>query len=113
MRSKPTLLFFANRYQRDLPQFLLMHHAEHVSCLSNFFKVVVINEDVDYQQACELHSPDLALFETGWNLLGYKRPKIRNVHSCSHVPKVALINADAWSETRSGALSDMDQWGIE
>jgi tetratricopeptide (TPR) repeat protein len=40
-------------------------------------------------------------------------PTITNVGACPKIPKVGLINADAWCETRSGTLSELEHWGIE
>ena len=111
--DKPKLIFFQSKYADGLPEFLLTHKQEHVNCLSVFFDVTVIQNDCDYEQMCDLYQPDLALFESGVNLLTCKRPKITNVRGCEIIPKLGLLNADAWCETRSGSLSDMDQWGIE
>ena len=111
--DKPKLVFFQNKYDDGLPDFLLTHKQEHVDCLSLFFDVVVIQHDCDYQQICDLHQPDLTLFESGVNLSTCRKPKIRNVRACGTIPKLGFFNADAWCETRSGFLSEMDQWGIE
>jgi hypothetical protein len=111
--TKPKLVFFQNKYDDGLPDFLLTHKQEHVNCLSLFFDVVVIQHDCDYQQICDLHQPDLALFESGVNLSACRKPKIANVRACRTIPKLGFFNADAWCETRSGSLSEMDQWGIE
>lgn len=90
-----------------------MHHREHIKCLSQFFDVSVIDQDADYEDICDRIHPDLAVFETGLNLLSCRRPKIKNVRSCRSVPKLALINADAWCETRAGTISEMEQWDVE
>jgi hypothetical protein len=109
----PKLVYFQNKYDDDLPEFLLTHKQEHVDCLSQFFDVTVIQHDCDYQQICDLYEPDLTLFESGVNLSTCRKPKITNVRTCRTIPKLGLFNADAWCETRSGSLSEMDQWGIE
>jgi hypothetical protein len=111
--GKPKLVFFQNKYDDGLPDFLLTHKREHVDCLSLFFDVAEIQHDCDYQQICDLYQPDLALFETGVNLSTCRKPKIANVRACQTIPKLGFFNADAWCETRSGSLSEMDQWGIE
>jgi hypothetical protein len=111
--DKPKLVFFQNKYDDGLPDFLLTHKREHVDCLSLFFDVVVVQDDCDYQQICDLYQPDLALFESGVNLSTCRKPKITNVRACRTIPKLGFFNADAWCETRSGSLSEMDQWGIE
>ena len=110
---KPRLAFFTYRYDPSLPEFLSMHHGEHINCLSQFFDVFVVDQDADYQDICDRIHPDLAVFETGLNLLSCRRPKIKNVRSSRSVPKVALINADAWCETRAGTISEMEQWDVE
>jgi hypothetical protein len=111
--DKPKLVFFQNKYDDGLPDFLLTHKQEHVDCLSLFFDVAVIQHDCDYQQICDLYQPDLALFESGVNLSTCRKPKIVNVRACRAIPKLGFFNADAWCETRSGSFSEMDQWGIE
>jgi len=111
--AKPKLVFFQNKYDERLPEFLLTHTREQVKCLSEFFDVVLINYDCDYQEACDKYQPDLALFESGSNILSCQRPKIANVRMCSAIPKLGFFNADAWCETRSATLSEMDHWGIE
>jgi hypothetical protein len=111
--DKPKLIFFQNKYADGLPEFLLTHKQEHVSCLSVFFDVTVIHDDCDYEEICDTFQPDLALFESGVNLLTCRRPKITNVRACRTVPKLGLLNADAWCETRSGSLSEMEHWDVD
>jgi hypothetical protein len=111
--DKPKLVFFQNKYDDGLPDFLLTHKQEHVNCLSLFFDVLVIQHDCDYQQICDLYQPDLALFESGVNLSTCRKPRITNVRTCRTIPKLGFFNADAWCETRSRSFSEMDQWGIE
>jgi hypothetical protein len=111
--NKPRLVFFQFKYGDRVPSFLLAHTKEHVKCLSQFFDVTVISHDCDYERVCEAVDADIAVFETGVNLSKCERLKISNVRGVDTIPKVALLNADAWSETRAGILSDMDQWGID
>ena len=111
--AKPKLVFFQNKYDEGLPEFLLAHKQEHVDCLSVFFDVTVIHDDCDYAQVCDIYHPDLALFESGVNLLTCRRPKITNVRDCQRIPKLGFLNADAWCETRSGSLAEMDYWGVD
>jgi hypothetical protein len=115
VRNKPRLIFFQYRYDNELPEFLLCHFREHVRCLGQSFDVTVINEDCDYQQVCERYQPDATLFETGSNILtnAVRRPRITNVRACSNIPKLGLINADAWCETRAGMLSEMHHLNID
>lgn len=113
IHAKPKLVFFQYKYDECLPEFLLMHTREHVKCLSEFFDVAVINGDCDYRRVCDKHQPDLTLFETGLNILTGQKPNIANVNACPTIPKLGFFNADAWCETRTATLSEMDQWGIE
>lgn len=111
--TKPALVFFKYKYADSLPAFLLTHTEEHVKCLSEFFRVTVIDEDCDYGAICDRYQPDLTLFESGLNLFACRRLTISNTNSYRNVPKAGLFNADAWAETRSGTLSEMEHWGIE
>jgi hypothetical protein len=111
--AKPKLIFFQNKYDETLPEFLLVHKQEHVACLSYFFDVTVINYDCDYRKVCDEFQPDLAIFESGVNLFTCRRPRISNTRVNSKIPKLGFLNADAWCETRSGSISEMDQLDIE
>jgi len=111
--KKPKLLFFQYKYGKKLPEFLLVHKNEHVECLAEFFDVVVVNEDCDYAQICDLHQPDMALFEGGVTTASCRRPAVTNISSRPQVLKAGLLYADAFSEGRNGFLSDMDHWGVE
>jgi hypothetical protein len=113
IHTKPRLVFFQYKYDESLPEFLLYQKEEHVKCLRYFFDVTVINEDCDYQQICDLIEPDLVLVESGVSYPSCKRPKITNTRANSRVPKVGLMNSDAFCKTRAGFLSDMAHWGID
>lgn len=110
--NKPRLLFFQGSYPEDLPEFLLIHGREHVKCLAQFFDVIVIDKDCDYRHVCDIHQPDLAVFEIGVNLLKCRKPRITKVIGCDLIPKLGLLNADAWCETRAGMVSDIHEYGI-
>lgn len=110
---KPKLVFFQFGYDHNVPEFQLIHKQEHVSCLSQFFDVTVINQDCDYQQICEEHEPELALFESGLEAQNIHKLSIKNVNTCHEVKKAAFLNADCCSENRTGILSDLEHWGIE
>ena len=109
---KPRLIYFQWKHG-NLPKFLKTHTDQHVKCLSEFFEVILINEDCDYQQVCEAHLPDLALFESGYRSSISQRIRIRNTAACREVPKLGLHNGDSWCDCRVGFLSDMEEWGIE
>lgn len=110
---KPKLVFFQYEYDSHLPPFVLIHKREHVKCLSEFFDVTVVNHDCEYQQICDQYEPDLALFESGLPYLSSRRPNISKSHVYPQIPKIGLLHSDAFSEHRSGFLSDMDHWGID
>lgn len=111
--DKPRLVFFQSKYGKNVPNFMVRHRDEHVRCLRRQFDVTLVNYDCDYQQVCEEVNANIALFETGVSTPGCNRVKVSNVHGLQKVPRVALLNADAWSETREGILSETDRWGIE
>jgi tetratricopeptide (TPR) repeat protein len=113
IRPKPKLVFFQHRYDDTLPEFLLLHRLDHVKCLAEFFDVVVINKDCDYQRICDVYTPDLTLFESGLDNLTCTKPRITNTGTCLHIPKLGLHNADSFSGARAGFLSDMYHWGID
>jgi hypothetical protein len=110
---KPKLAFFQRRYDNTVPAFLLRHVHEHVKCLSQFFDVTVIDQDCDFRQICDSIEPELALFESGTNLCNTRRLEIKGVEKEHAIPKLGLLNCDAWSEMRAGALSELDRWGVE
>jgi hypothetical protein len=111
---KPKLLFFQCKYDARLPKFVLSHQREHVKCLSQFFNVVVIDHDCDYQEVCDNHRPDLTLFESGIEYAASsRRPKITNSRVYPHIPKIGFLHSDAFAAGRAGFLSDMDHLGIE
>ena len=112
--ARPRLVYFQYRYDRRLPEFLLIHKDEHVRCLSHFFDVRVITEDCDYSEVCDKHQPALALFELGLNPVHQcERPEIANVRANPHIPKIALHHADAWCNARGGFLADLARLEIE
>ncbi|MEH2197167.1 glycosyltransferase [Nostoc sp.] len=110
--KKPKLVFFQFK-QNSVSKFVVLHRQQHVKCLSEFFNVIVINEDCDYQQICETYQPDLTLFESGVNYRGCQRLNIKNTNAYPEVPKLGFHNGDSWCEARAGFLSDMENWGIE
>jgi hypothetical protein len=113
MNKKPKLVFFQFKYEPDVPAFLLLHKLEHVECLAQFFDVAVVSDDCDFEQVCDRIEPELALFESGLELRGARRLRIRNTNRCGHVPKLALLNADGCTENRVAILSDLERWGID
>lgn len=106
--TKPRLLFF--RSHGDLPAYILSQLDQHVKCLSIFFDVRLISEGGDYQELCDRFQPDLTLVESG--VYGAP-PLISNRMAYPEVPKLGLLNADAYCPTRSAFLVDMERWGIE
>jgi hypothetical protein len=106
--SKPRLVFF-RFIGRNLPQYILIHLQEQVKCLSEFFDVVIINENCDYKLICEKYQPEITVFESGV----YAGPReIKNTSAYPEIPKVGFCNADAYCVTRSVFLSDMERWDI-
>jgi hypothetical protein len=111
--AKPKLVFFQFKHGQNLPDFTLLHRQQHIKCLSEFFEVILIHDDCDYQQICDKYQPELTLFENAGNILDCHRPKIKNTHTHPQIPKLGLLNADAWCNSRPVFLSDMEHWGVE
>ncbi|MFN6572160.1 glycosyltransferase [Dendronalium sp. ChiSLP03b] len=109
--TKPKLVFFQWKHERA-PDFIKLHLQLHVKCLSEFFDVIVINEDCDYQQICDQYQPDLTLFESGVKYIAQKI-NIKNTSAYPEIPKLGFHNGDSWCDCRAGFLSDMEHWGIE
>ena len=110
--NKPTLVFFQWKHD-GLPKFLQLHTALHVKCLSESFHVILINEDCDYQQICDMYQPDLCLFESGYKSNISRKPIIKNTSAYPQIPKLGFHNGDSWCDCRVGFISDMAHWGIE
>ena len=106
--AKPRLLFF--RTVEPQPEFIQAHLDLHVRCLSTWFDVTLISGDCDYAAACERHEPELCLFESGVYRCA---SKIANTSAHPSIPKIGLLNSDAYCATRSLFLSDMERYGVE
>jgi hypothetical protein len=110
---KPKLLFIRSTAS-DRALFIRTHLREHVKCLSLFFDVILItSDDCDYARLCEIHRPDLALFESGTYVSLEKRRYIRNTEAFPEIPKLGLCNCDAYCETRKVFLADMYRWNVD
>lgn len=97
----------------DRPDFIAFHLHEHIKCLSQFFDVVLVAEDrCDYKKICEVHKPDIAIFESGVYSNGRQRRIIRNTDAYPEIPKLGFCNSDAYCETREQFLADVYQWGV-
>ncbi|OYD99136.1 hypothetical protein CDG77_02410 [Nostoc sp. 'Peltigera membranacea cyanobiont' 213] len=110
--AKPKLLFFQWKNE-SLSKFVVLHRQQHVKCLSEFFDVIVINEDCDYQQSCDRYQPEVTLFEAGVNYKGCRKLQISNTNAYPDIPKLGFHNGDSWCNARAGFISDMENWGIE
>lgn len=110
--KKPRLVFFQWKHNM-LPKFLQSHMQLHIKCLSEFFDLVVINTDCDYDRVCDKYQPDLTLFESGFRSTLSKKIEVKNTYAHPAIPKLGLHNGDAWCDCRVGFISDMEKWGIE
>src|ERR1700757_1414209 len=110
---RPKLLFFQYRYDQTLPSFILGHMREHVACLEQFFEVILVNDDCDYEEVCEKYQPDLTLVEGSFTVSQARRPRVTNPRANPRIPKVGFLHSDAFSQGRAGFLSDMECWGID
>ena len=110
---KPKLVFFQWRY-KAAPKFMVFLHEQHVKCLSEFFEVIVIDEDCDYQQICDEYQPDITLFESGIPTINSPCQRIvKNTSAYPEIPKLGLYNGDAFCGFHAAFFSDMERWGVE
>jgi hypothetical protein len=107
--SKPKLLWL--RFLRpNLPSFVQLHMREQEACMAQFFDLTVVNEpSCDFQQLCDAHEPDLAIFETG---VYTGRAEITKVNYSPQIPRLGFIHCDAYCRTRKTALANMARWGV-
>jgi hypothetical protein len=112
--DKPALVYFQRKIDTErLVKFVGLHYAQQIEALSRCFKVTVINHDCDYDQVCDLHRPDVTLFESGLSCDGWHRLSITNTSAHPQIPKLAFYNADSFCRGRAAFLSDVDLWGVE
>jgi len=111
--NRPKLLLFQNKYHQNISDFVKLHKQDHVKCFANFFEVIVINYDCDYQEVCEKYQPELTLFESGNEYSDCSRLSISNINTHYNTPKLGFFNSDSFSSSRQGFLSDMELWGID
>jgi hypothetical protein len=109
--TKPKLVFFQWRYE-DAAKFYALHKLQHIKCLSEFFEVIAINKDCDYQEICDKYQPDITLFESGITAAPCHR-LIQNTSAYPEIPKLGFYNGDPFCGCRAAFLSDMEHWGIE
>ncbi len=111
---KPRLLFLQWDHlpNATASRFLLQHMQLHVRALATHFDVTVVNNDCDYDEVCDLHQPDMVLFEAGYRSHGSRRIKITGTGAHPKIPKLGLHNGDPWCDRRAGFIADMDRWGV-
>src|SRR6478752_1472457 len=86
--ERPRLVFFGVKYGKDVPAFVRKLREDHLRCLEQWFEIVSIGEDCDYQRICDRHEPALSLFESGVNQTGCERLRVSNIRGYDHVPRV-------------------------
>jgi hypothetical protein len=111
--SKPNLVFFRPKYGPSVPAFQLTHRDEHARCLAQFFNLTVVDSDCDYAQVCDRHEPAASLFEIGLQPWDTRPPRVHNARSRDAIPRLALINADAWGSTRSRILAELQSMDFD
>lgn len=108
--GKPKLLWL-RFLQPKLPSFVQLHMREQERCMAQYFDLVLVNErSCDYQQLCDQHEPDLAIFETG--VYTVQGEEVKNAGYCPQVPKLGFVHCDAYCPTRKTAIANMAGWGV-
>ncbi|SEM93251.1 Glycosyl transferases group 1 [Cryobacterium luteum] len=106
--ARPRLAFF--RWTRaGLPAFLQAHVQEQRRSLEQFFDVVVIDADCDYDDVCTRLRPDLCLFESG---VYAGNRVISNTSTHPGIPKLGFLHADAFDSSRAAFVADMARWDV-
>ncbi|HVU89700.1 MAG TPA: glycosyltransferase [Pirellulales bacterium] len=106
---KPKLLWL-RFLQPKLPSFVQLHMREQERCMSQYFDLTLVNErSCDYQQLCDQHEPDLAIFETGVYTV---QAEVKNTDYSPQVPKLGFVHCDAYCPTRKTAIANMANWGV-
>jgi len=100
---KPRMLFFRT-VDRNISAFIVEHLKQQLECLRLSFDVTLIEGDCDYDQICDLHQPDIAMFESG---IYSRRSTISNALSHPTVRKVGFFNGDPYCSSRLTFLQDM------
>jgi tetratricopeptide (TPR) repeat protein len=113
LSTKPKLLYFRPKYGPQVPAFLVQHRDEHAHCLSLFFELEIIEDDCDYKQVCDKHEPDACLFVIGFQLFDARMPQVTNIDGGHDLPRLAVLNADVWSFTRSRILAEVQAIGFD
>ena len=106
--ARPRMAFF--RWTRPgLPAFLQAHVQEQLRSLEEFFDVVVIDSDCDYDEVCDRIRPDLCLFESG---VYAGNRVISNTSTHPDIPKLGFLHADAFDSSRAAFVADMARWEV-
>jgi hypothetical protein len=105
----PKMIFFRS-IRGGLPDFISEHLMDQIRCLRQFFNVIEITQDCDYDEVCDKYEPELALFESG---VYTERRLIRKTSSHPEVRKLGFLHADAVDSARAAFISDMQEWGVE
>ncbi|SHE99754.1 Spore maturation protein CgeB [Kaistia soli DSM 19436] len=93
---KPRMLFFRT-VDRNISGFIVEHLKQQLDCLRLSFDVTLIEGDCDYDRLCDLHQPDIAMFESG---IYAARSSIANALAQPQVPKVGFFNGDPYCSSR-------------
>lgn len=107
----PKLIFFRS-IREGIPGFLRGQMDELVRCLSQFFEVIELPPDCDYDEVCDRYQPDLVLFESGADS-STGGARMRNTSAHPEIPKLGLLYADAVDAVRATFISNMAEWGVE
>jgi hypothetical protein len=111
--GRPRLLFFRYAHDKRAPRFLTTHGDEFERCLSQHFDVQAVTGRGDYRRLCDQHQPRLVVFEVGLQLQGSHRPVLCNLGAHPGIPRIGLLNADAWGSTVGNALAEFEALRLE
>jgi hypothetical protein len=110
---RPKMVYVHYDYGTSCARFLVKHKDEHIKCLSEFFEVVTVSGECDIGQLCDLHAPDILAFELGLQIASARRPAVRNSAANPAIPRIGILNADAWGGTRGLILSEIARLDVD
>ncbi len=111
--AKPRMVYFRWPLTSYPPFNQRLFERLFVTGLSEWFDLVIVENDCDYGEICDLHQPDLTLFESGNNNYAGPYTSISNTSSHPAIPKLGFMRADPMCPSRTTFYAEMERWGID
>jgi len=109
---KPKMIYFQANPSGYAPVNFEATVLRPLKCFREFFEVVLIDRNCDYDEVCQTHEPDIAIFDCGDEAPG-SRLSITNMNTNRSVPRIGFMKGDAWSSSRIQCLYQIEDWDLE